>query len=1429
MKFWDKKFLPSVSLIVLLSVNFAQICPAGECTLIKNQGGLLYFGNYDGYAMRDFAITDNGAVLTDFAVKNPPGVYSNGIWKSYYGQAVTFTYNGISWEKTVLGFSYIQGQFTPAFVQKWANYPESDTVKHISSWTMPYELYGKTCADFGLGKSCSQKEAEWKAANCQGRGKIFESYDCETNTGVCKLCDIKITDFSGSDTVISPKSGGSISFYYNAEGAYDSVELSVAGQTLLEGSLTWNGKYLSGPKTGKVVEPDTYSANLKVWDSDNSDCKATDNISFTVKENPKNCSFNVDFGSSANVASGNLDHSQALFSTPGAGLTTDLSLYYNSTDPYNDLLGTGWNHSYGISLTEQSGGDLLLRTGNGSLKLYKLEYGIYFSPEGDYSVLVKNSDNSFTLSKKDGREYLFSAAGLLQSITDRNGNFMAFAYVNNLLATITDSAGRVTGFTYDENSKLTAITGPDGKTYSFKVIDEMLAWVTYPDGGSWDYTYDQYGFMLSKVDPAGYTTTYTYDEEYRVKTATDPEGSVRTLNYPTADEETVKTSALVDKDGTIWQYSYDTTSGDLLEKVDPQGNVTSYTYDNKGNTLTKTGPDGLTITYTYDALGNRTSSTDPADATTTYTYNAYGQTTSITDSQGGTTTYTYDERGNQTAATDSAGNTTNYQYDAQGRITSITNPVGQISSMTYDAYGNIATMTDATGNTTTLTYDTTGQLTNQRDSLGNATTFEYDNSGNMTKVTDPRGNISTYSYDANGNRTTTTDANGNTTYSTYNYKGQVISTTDALGNTTAYNYGSSGCSSCAASPDKLTSLTDANDNTTTFVYDTLGRLSQEINSQGKITSYTYNVSGNMTSRTDGSGNLILYSYDSLGRLLTKTYPDQTATSFTYDAKGNMLTAANQDIGYTMQYDSQGRLTMVIDSNGKTISYGYDTLGNRTTMTNPTGDTITYSYDTGNRLRGINSWAGEMTFAYDDLGRRTALGYPNKVTTTYDYDSLGNLTRLIALGAKDEIVTAFTYSHDQVGNRLSKAMPDKRYDYNYDAIYRLLESSPVRINRKGKEIEDKNNAEEFSYDPVGNRISGPNWWDSYLYDKSNQMLESAEYDYHYDTNGNLIEKIGKGDELSNWTYDYDYENRLVKATKYGQEETKVISFKYDPFNRRIEKLVEEFGIEDYDSKTFTYVYDGANLIIEIETGGDGSGKEKASRYVYGLGTSEPLAIEQKGEVYYYHLDGLNTPTAMTDQKGRVVVSYEYSAFGERKHYGDKVKQYLTFPGQYYDVETGLHYNWNRYYDPETGRYITADPIGLDGGLNLYLYAGANPVNFVDPLGLYCGSGWNEYLVPDKPCGYDFSNCCKKHDECYGCEGEKAGKTKQQCDNEFYGCMKNVCSSSSYTSQNLYASDEFWNIEPQSLGDCQRAAKDYYWAVTKYGNKAFKKARSECCDI
>jgi RHS repeat-associated protein len=208
------------------------------------------------------------------------------------------------------------------------------------------------------------------------------------------------------------------------------------------------------------------------------------------------------------------------------------------------------------------------------------------------------------------------------------------------------------------------------------------------------------------------------------------------------------------------------------------------------------------------------------------------------------------------------------------------------------------------------------------------------------------------------------------------------------------------------------------------------------------------------------------------------------------------------------------------------------------------------------------------------------------------------------------------------------------------------------------------------------------------------------------------------------------------TKLQEEtETKIVSFGYDPFGRRIWKSVEEQEDGKTETKIYDYVYDNEDIILEYLTKTeDGETKTETTRYIHGLGIDEPLAIEKKGEVYYYHTDGLGSIVALTDKRQKVVQSYTYDSFGDFKKQGDKVKDFYTFTGRIWDDDIRLYEYRNRLFDPAIGRFITYDPsLYLRGSteipyllptlldkpqeLNPYVYTLNNPVNLSDPKGLF----------------------------------------------------------------------------------------------------------------
>ncbi len=314
---------------------------------------------------------------------------------------------------------------------------------------------------------------------------------------------------------------------------------------------------------------------------------------------------------------------------------------------------------------------------------------------------------------------------------------------------------------------------------------------------------------------------------------------------------------------------------------------------------------------------------------------------------------------------------------------------------------------------------------------------------------------------------------------------------------------------------------------------------------------------------------------------------------------------------------------------------------------------------------------------------------------------------------------------------------KTINYNYDRVYRLTKSSPFSRNKLEKLFDDivHHHSESYSYDPVGNRQTGPDKFDSYTYNNANELLTSTEHPHQntqneYDVNGNLIKKtetIGKWKVITSYTY--DDENRLILVSIQKGDKIKEISFAYDPFGRRISKTIEkeEFtddddkdngkhGHNDYPKTTF-YIYDNQNIIAEY----DGNGKQTAF-YIHGPNIDEPLSAEIKNTRIYYHADGLGSITTLTNHMGHKVQQYDYDSFGNIKSTPFWIKQPYTYTGREYDYDTGLYYYRARYYDPSIGRFTTRDPIGFGGGINRYSYVNNSPLNYVDPLGLFANHAY-----------------------------------------------------------------------------------------------------------
>jgi RHS repeat-associated protein len=418
----------------------------------------------------------------------------------------------------------------------------------------------------------------------------------------------------------------------------------------------------------------------------------------------------------------------------------------------------------------------------------------------------------------------------------------------------------------------------------------------------------------------------------------------------------------------------------------------------------------------------------------------------------------------------------------------------------------------------------------------------------------------------------------------------------------------------------------------------------------------------------------------------------------------VLSASNMArlVGTTTSYS-------FLTSRNFTNAYTYDAASDRTGFTDPESGSTTYSYDTLNRLTSLAPpsafGSGSFGFGYDALSRRTQMTRPNSVTTNYAYDNLSRLTSVLHQLAGSTIDGA-TYTLDNAGNRTAKT--DQRAavtsNYTYDAIYQLTQV-----------MQGTNTTESYSYDAVGNRTASLGV-SSYTTNASNELTATSNASYTYDSNGNTLTKtLGS----NTTTYAWDFENRLTSVTLPGSGGT--VSFKYDPLGRRIYK--------SSSSGTSVFAYDGDNQTEETNSSGT-----VVARYSETENTDEPLAMLRSGTTDYYEQDGLSSVTSSSNTAGSLTQTYTYDSFGKLTASSGSLTNLFQYTAREFDAETGLYFNRARYYDPQSGRFISEDPLEFAGsGPSFYVYANNHSVDWVDPFGLAvtCPSFLARWCQPPPP--------------------------------------------------------------------------------------------------
>lgn len=761
--------------------------------------------------------------------------------------------------------------------------------------------------------------------------------------------------------------------------------------------------------------------------------------------NPSEHSTTCSKGRPVNCATGTFWHRFTDVRVPGHGVPLTFERTYQSSAAVVDSpLGHGWTHTFDMALATAPSGAVTVRQEDGSEVTFQPNgSGGFTAPPRVLATLVQNGDGTYTFTRKmTSDSYVFSSAGQLVSEADRNGYQTILSYSGGRLSTVTDTAGRTLTFAYS-GSHISSVTDPAGHVTSFQYdANGDLTKATDPLGHEWAFTYDANHLMLTMTDPRGGTTTNTYDASNRVTRQVDPAGRATAWSY-TGDNGAPSggTTTMTDPRGVDTLYDYANLELNSVTHAagTSQAATTAYTYDpaTLGRTSI-TDPNGHVTTNTFDPNGNLTSTTDPLGRSKSFAYDSFGNVIWASDAIGNVTTFSYDAHGNlltRDATLAETGDTvqTKYAYEgAAGDVSAVTDPNGHTETFEYDAAGNRTSATDPTGRPTTAAYDVLGRRISETSPGGHTKHYAYDAIGELLSVTDALGHVTSYEFDGNGNQTAATTPTGKKTTRTYNSDDELVEVKTPDGSAQAIGRDPGG--------NKI-SNTDAAGHETSYTYDLLNRRTATTTPDGATTHYGYDAAGNRTSVTDPQDRTTTFGYDEADELASVDYSDGTtpSVSYGYDEDGRRTSMEDGTDTTSWTYDSLGRVTSVTNGAGSQVSYSYDLAGRLTSIQYPNGQAVARTYDDAGRLLSTTDWLGHTSsFGYDPEGNWNQSTYGNGVTGQTTFDAVDQPTSMkYQSGGTD--LASFAYGRnadEQVTTANATGVPGGNSSYGYDAKSRV---------------------------------------------------------------------------------------------------------------------------------------------------------------------------------------------------------------------------------------------------------------------------------------------------------------------------------------------------------------------------------------------------------
>jgi len=907
----------------------------------------------------------------------------------------------------------------------------------------------------------------------------------------------------------------------------------------------------------------------------------------------------------------------------------------------------------------------------------------------------------------------------LQAVTQsRSGFRLKLIYdAANRVANVICEAGAheiVVSFAYDAGGDLVTVSDRQGVEAQLQYDAHRMTSESRRSAGVHEFLFDSQGRCVRAAGPDGYETRLlAYDPDARKTVVTDSKGEKTTYEYNDGGQITKVTDPL----GNKISYAYD-DAGRPTNEVDANGVAVNKEYDDLGRLTTTRFADGKLFEMEWTEDHRLKAAKDPYGLVWKYTYDDIGLLVQTENPRGDIYQYAYTDYGEVESVVTPTGATYRYQHNGAGHTTACIDPLGYVTSAQFDARGNPLEVHAPTGAVTRFTYDAFERVVEVRDSLNQIFRQEYDAQGRLSREYGAAGDYVEYHY---------------------NTCGQVVAIRREDGVVERAEFDSE--------PGRILSVQDGNGNTLSYQYDVLGRPIERRNFDGSVIRFEYDPVGNVTAVVSADGTRQEYEYDAFDQVVVRRTGSKEV-KFEYDLNGNMTAALAPDHEVRWERDLYGDVLAETQDNHR-IEYQYGGTGLRTEMKTPLGQSVSYQWDVASQLQQLTFGNASIGFEYDPAGQELERHFSGGGRFSRRYDLKGRLVH-----------EAFTppglgpAGRGSAQASIGKAPTGFSRDYSYDHREHLQQvrdslrgTTDVYHDQVGQlraAIRIWGLAEYFDYDGAGNRIAtarlsaavpptpdqafltgfGPASMkrdeltsrgatvDLAAIGPGNRVsaaqTQSGVCEYDSNSSGFVIEKRVWRDGVKEvWKYEWDDDGRLASVVR---PDGVVWQYEYDPMGRRV--------LKRGPTSVTRYVWDHDRILHALEDG------KAPITYVHSPQSPELLICHFGAETNFVVSDLVASPSEYVRPDGVATWWRLNETWG--KAFAPLEGQ-PGFNGQWLDSESGLHYNHFRYYDPDLGRYLSPDPIGLVGGINEYGY-GPCPFEGYDPDGLINALGGGPFNYP-----------------------------------------------------------------------------------------------------